>query len=118
MSTGGLSRRRVGGGDQSSESTSTSPTTAAGPSSEPKKPTNGQQNAYNDSQPSGSAKSSHKVGYDPRDMDDQDEEKLNPKLTLMEEVLLMGLKDKQVPFFPLDWFESSSSSEGLSVFLE
>ncbi|KAI8064647.1 Golgi phosphoprotein 3-domain-containing protein [Gongronella butleri] len=33
-----------------------------------------------------------KVAYDPRDMDDS---KSTPKLTLMEEVLLLGLKDKQ-----------------------
>ena len=29
-------------------------------------------------------------------MGDQDEERATPKLTLMEEVLLLGLKDKQV----------------------
>lgn len=40
--------------------------------------------------------STHKVGYDPRDMETEDEEKLHPLLTLMEEVLLLGLKDKQV----------------------
>jgi hypothetical protein len=34
-----------------------------------------------------------KVAYDPRDVD---ESKSTPKLTLMEEVLLLGLKDKQV----------------------
>jgi Golgi phosphoprotein 3 len=34
-----------------------------------------------------------KVAYDPRDID---ESKSTPKLTLMEEVLLLGLKDKQV----------------------
>jgi hypothetical protein len=28
-------------------------------------------------------------------MGDQDEERVTPKLTLMEEVLLLGLKDKQ-----------------------
>lgn len=40
--------------------------------------------------------SGHKVGYDPRDMESEDEEKLHPLLTLMEEVLLLGLKDRQV----------------------
>jgi Golgi phosphoprotein 3 len=34
-----------------------------------------------------------KIAYDPRDID---ESKSTPKLTLMEEVLLLGLKDKQV----------------------
>jgi Golgi phosphoprotein 3 len=42
-----------------------------------------------------------KIAYDPRDIDrDADEEERLggkvPKLTLMEEVLLLGLKDKQV----------------------
>lgn len=34
-----------------------------------------------------------KIAHDPRDID---ESKSTPKLTLMEEVLLLGLKDKQV----------------------
>lgn len=34
-----------------------------------------------------------KIAYDPHDVD---ERKSTPKLTLMEEVLLLGLKDKQV----------------------
>lgn len=34
-----------------------------------------------------------KIAYDPREID---ESKTTPKLTLMEEVLLLGLKDKQV----------------------
>jgi hypothetical protein len=37
--------------------------------------------------------SDKKIAYDPRDID---ESKSTPKLTLMEEVLLLGLKDKQV----------------------
>lgn len=37
----------------------------------------------------------HKVAYDERDMETQEEKEM-PKLTLMEEVLLLGLKDKQV----------------------
>ena len=38
----------------------------------------------------------HKIAFDPRDMADNEERNKQPKLTLMEEVLLMGLKDKQV----------------------
>lgn len=34
-----------------------------------------------------------KIAYDPRDIDERNS---TPKLTLMEEVLLLGLKDKQV----------------------
>ncbi|PWN50215.1 GPP34-domain-containing protein, partial [Violaceomyces palustris] len=37
----------------------------------------------------------HKIAYDPRDLNDETEIGENPRLTLMEEVLLMGLKDKQ-----------------------
>ena len=40
-----------------------------------------------------SPSSEKKVAYDPRDVD---ESKSTPKLTLMEEVLLLGLKDRQV----------------------
>jgi Golgi phosphoprotein 3 len=37
----------------------------------------------------------HKIAYDPQDMNEHAERAKQPKLTLMEEVLLMGLKDKQ-----------------------
>jgi len=36
------------------------------------------------------------VAYDPRDLNDEDETNEHPRLTLMEEVLLMGLKDTAV----------------------
>ncbi len=38
----------------------------------------------------------HKIAFDPRDISESEERNKQPKLTLMEEVLLMGLKDKQV----------------------
>ena len=38
----------------------------------------------------------HKIAFDPRDMEEGEERLKFPKLTLMEEVLLLGLKDKQV----------------------
>ena len=37
----------------------------------------------------------HRVAYDPRDLNDEKEIGENPRLTLMEEILLLGLKDKQ-----------------------
>ena len=37
----------------------------------------------------------HKIAFDPRDLSENAERSKQPKLTLMEEVLLMGLKDKQ-----------------------
>jgi Golgi phosphoprotein 3 len=71
-STGGLSRRRAAG---TADSTYSSPTTSSGPS------------FGNDAKA---------VASDPRDLQMEDENKTQPRLTLMEEVLLMGLKDKQV----------------------
>lgn len=38
----------------------------------------------------------HKIAFDPRDISESEERNKQPKLTLMEEVLLLGLKDKQV----------------------
>lgn len=38
----------------------------------------------------------HKIAFDPRDISENSERNKQPKLTLMEEVILMGLKDKQV----------------------
>ena len=43
-----------------------------------------------------SAANGHKIAYDPLDISESVERKKQPKLTLMEEVLLLGLKDKQV----------------------
>lgn len=43
-----------------------------------------------------SAENGHKIAFDPRDLSETEERSKQPKLTLMEEVLLLGLKDKQV----------------------
>ena len=40
-------------------------------------------------------RSGHRFAYDPRDMSNGTEAAEHPRLTLMEEVLLLGLKDKQ-----------------------
>ncbi|KAJ1018882.1 hypothetical protein NDA16_004685 [Ustilago loliicola] len=37
----------------------------------------------------------HRIAYDPRDLNDEKEIGENPRLTLMEEILLLGLKDRQ-----------------------
>lgn len=42
------------------------------------------------------AENGHKIAFDPRDLSETEERSKQPKLTLMEEVLLLGLKDKQV----------------------
>jgi golgi phosphoprotein 3 len=40
--------------------------------------------------------SDHTIAFDPRDLEEGEERQKFPKLTMMEEVLLLGLKDKQV----------------------
>lgn len=41
------------------------------------------------------SKRGHRLAYDPRDLADENEEQTYPRITLMEEVLLLGLKDTQ-----------------------
>lgn len=43
-----------------------------------------------------SGENGHRIAFDPRDISESAERSKQPKLTLMEEVLLLGLKDKQV----------------------
>jgi len=88
----GLTRRRGAGapaapvnGDDESSSRVTSP----GP---------GRGNSYLDRTPETayeSGENGHKIAYDPRDISENEERSKGPKLTLMEDVLLLGLKDKQ-----------------------
>lgn len=42
------------------------------------------------------SESDHKIAYDPKDIEQGQERAKQPKLTLMEEVLLLGLKDREV----------------------
>ena len=95
MSSSGLQRRRVGTqsstfGDESGRESNgrTTPTTASTP-------------AAAGVQHGGSAfAGGSKIAYDPRDLEREDEDARAggkaPRLTLMEEVLLLGLKDQQV----------------------
>lgn len=90
-SAGGLTRRRGGGGgssatgdEESDPSRVNSPTPKAGfDSRAPETSYTGGENG-------------HKIAFDPRDISETEERNKQPKLTLMEEVLLLGLKDKQV----------------------
>ena len=91
-SQGGLTRRRGAGGggvtspdgdDESSSSRVTSPIPRQYPDRTP-------ETAYE------SSENGHKIAYDPRDISENAERSKQPKLTLMEEILLLGLKDKQV----------------------
>ncbi|RPB29467.1 Golgi phospho protein 3 [Terfezia boudieri ATCC MYA-4762] len=81
MASSGLTRRRGAGvaADENGGARSGSP---AGPS------TQGGEVSY-------TSEDGHKIAYDPRDISESQERNKQPKLTLMEEVLLLGLKDKQ-----------------------
>jgi golgi phosphoprotein 3 len=85
-STGGLTRRRPGGGGAGTEEgeRTASPAPQAGPSDR------APETSYT------AGENGHKIAFDPRDISESEERNKQPKLTLMEEVLLMGLKDKQV----------------------
>ncbi|KAL9006393.1 MAG: hypothetical protein Q9188_000867 [Gyalolechia gomerana] len=89
-SAGGLTRRRGGGGgastgDDEDPSRVTSPAPKSAPSHESRAP----ETSYS------GGENGHKIAFDPRDISESEERSKQPKLTLMEEVLLMGLKDKQ-----------------------
>lgn len=85
MSSSGLSRRRVGNANGDASDSPSAPSSSNG-----------------DPYPSAGAghtrsnSDDHKIAYDPNEVAQDEEDKNSPKLTLMEEVLLLGLKDKQV----------------------
>lgn len=86
-SASGLTRRRGGGvaanGDNDDSSRVASPAPRRNDDSR------GPETSYE------STENGHKIAFDPRDISESAERLKQPKLTLMEEVLLMGLKDKQ-----------------------
>lgn len=92
-SAGGLTRRRgARGGDDSVDNSR-----VASPSGLPNGA--GAEISGGGRQPETSwtdSENGHKIAYDPRDISENEERSRLPKLTLMEEVLLLGLKDKQV----------------------
>jgi golgi phosphoprotein 3 len=96
--TSGLTRRRGGGGNAGTSAGATTLSTTENDSSK----ANGGSAASpvsKDRAPETSYESSengHKIAFDPRDISESAERSKQPKLTLMEEVLLLGLKDKQV----------------------
>lgn len=87
----GLSRRRGGGGGPST--TNGNPTGGGGGG--PTSPSLGASGSSRPTTPLQVGGTGHKVAYDERDLE-SGEDRIMPKLTLMEEVLLLGLKDKQV----------------------
>lgn len=85
-STGGLTRRRGAGGASTGDDEDASRVTSPAPKTESR----AAETSYT------GGENGHKIAFDPRDISESAERNKQPKLTLMEEVLLMGLKDKQV----------------------
>lgn len=83
MATSGLTRRR-GGASNGDDETDSSPVPRV--RNDDRTP----ETSYEDSA------NGHRIAFDPRDISESAERNKQPKLTLMEEVILMGLKDKQV----------------------
>jgi Golgi phosphoprotein 3 len=93
-SAGGLTRRRGAAqaatdGEDSSSGRVASPAPKSTPSFNDRSP----ETSYS------SGENGHKIAFDPRDISESEERSKQPKLTLMEEILLLGLKDKQVRLF-------------------
>ncbi|KAI4205302.1 MAG: hypothetical protein LQ350_000625 [Teloschistes chrysophthalmus] len=84
-SAGGLTRRRGGGGASTGGDEDTS--RVASPA--PKNNASAGETSYT------GGENGHKIAFDPRDISESAERSKQPKLTLMEEILLIGLKDKQ-----------------------
>ena len=87
-SAGGLTRRRGGGTATTGEDSEASRVNSPAPKPESRAP----ETSYT------GGENGHKIAFDPRDISESEERNKQPKLTLMEEVLLLGLKDKQVLF--------------------
>ena len=88
MSSGLTRRRGAGGAGPAAEGDSSNG--AAPRTNTPSARDNGPETSYENSE------NGHKIAFDPRDISESAERSKQPKLTLMEEVLLLGLKDKQV----------------------
>ncbi|KAL7415194.1 protein-vacuolar targeting-related protein [Mrakia frigida] len=102
MSNAGLSRRRGGGGggapftnDEDSPAPSSSSTAPASPSLGSSNNKSAVPNGSSGGGGGGALEGRGKIAFDPRDFQDGGESKQVPKLTLLEEVLLLGLKDNQ-----------------------
>ncbi|KAK4463343.1 Golgi phosphoprotein 3-domain-containing protein [Cladorrhinum samala] len=85
--TSGLTRRRGGGGGGAG--TPTTEDSSPQPHSSTNSTAGGPETSYE------SGENGHRIAFDPRDISESAERSKQPKLTLMEEVLLLGLKDKQ-----------------------
>lgn len=86
--TSGLTRRRGGGAGAGNDGDDTS--RVSSPVPKPRADDRTPETSYENSA------NGHKIAFDPRDISENAERSKQPKLTLMEEIILMGLKDKQV----------------------
>lgn len=84
----GLTRRRGGGGGSTNDAEPSNGANRSQSSSNVRD--NGPETSYENSE------NGHKIAFDPRDISESAERSKQPKLTLMDEVVLLGLKDKQV----------------------
>lgn len=91
MSSSGLTRRRGAGGAGTPVANDAEGSNAASrANSSYNVKDNGPETSYENGE------NGHKIAFDPRDMSESAERSKQPKLTMMEEILLLGLKDKQV----------------------
>ncbi len=105
-SSGGLTRRRGGGGGASTtveDDNDTSRVSSPAPKNYDKTP----ETSYT------GGENGHKIAFDPRDISESEERNKQPKLTLMEEVLLLGLKDKQVNLIHQERYGSMTLTLGM-----
>ena len=113
MSSQGLTRRRGAGAGAGSSLGATD-----GEASNAASRTNSSHNANTGPETSyEKGENGHKIAFDPRDISESAERSKQPKLTMMEEVLLLGLKDKQVradwPLQPLHGVSASRQCANL-----
>lgn len=90
MSSSGLTRRRGAGGGGIASTEGEASNAASRTNSSHNVRDSGPETSYENSE------NGHKIAFDPRDISESAERSKQPKLTMMEEVLLLGLKDKQV----------------------
>jgi hypothetical protein len=90
MSSGLTRRRGAGGGTANGENDENNGSRVASPAPKPGSSRDTPETSYE------SGENGHKIAFDPRDISESAERSKQPKLTMMEEVLLLGLKDKQV----------------------
>ncbi|KAI0891977.1 Golgi phosphoprotein 3 [Annulohypoxylon nitens] len=81
----GLTRRRGAGGGTTTEDANGISRSGSSQNVRDSAPETSYENSEN----------GHKIAFDPRDISESAERSKQPKLTLMEEVILLGLKDKQ-----------------------